>query len=335
MGALLYSMGIITQPEQENKGVQAAERSEGLNGYQVNLSALKRYATGGLLEGDFSAGKKQPGDVLMSYDWFQPQAFGLGMGAAATDAHKNQKAGADTLDDVLAQIDAASSTLTDQSIFRNIRDINKYGLKATARKAVTDTPASFVPGMLNQVRQIVDDRAREVSRGKGKEGMGREAVEKVLNRLPGGSDKLPERKDAVGRSVPSRMEGGVGAALVPVPGRFTRYNPHPVLTAMQEAGVGAPAIVRKPEESEGKFKERKALAANWLDEYGKNLTNSQVFQSASQEEKNAALKHLSKEISAQSDEKRPKLYLFRPGAILSTVRESQRNKERKALRDAL
>src|SRR5262249_1470473 len=159
----LYSMGIITQPEQEKRGVQTAERAEGLGGYQINLSALKRYARGGLLDiadGKFDAGKGQPGDVLMSYDWVQPWAFGRGMGADAAKAYQNRKADRSTLDEVLTQIDAATSTLTDQSILRNIRDIGKNGFAATARKIATDAPSSFVPGVLNQVRQIIDDRSR-------------------------------------------------------------------------------------------------------------------------------------------------------------------------------
>lgn len=333
LGAALYGMGIITQPEQSNRGVQMAERGEGLTGYQINLSALKRYASGGLmgvLSGDFSAGDKQAGDILASYDWLQPWAFSIGMGAAAMKAARNRKADADALEDTLTQIDAVTSTLTDQSILRNIRDAGRFGLKSTARKVITDTPASFVPSLLNQARQIIDDRAREISKEKGMQGIRREALEKVLNRLPGGSNRLPERKDIVGRSAPSRLEGPAGAALVLAPGRFGKYNPHPVLTEMQNVGAVTAGISRKQTETEDQFRARKTKAADWLDKYGSGLTGSDVYKSATREEKAAALKYLKEQIAKQSGEKRPSLWLLAPGHILETIRESERQQRRKS-----
>jgi hypothetical protein len=333
LGAALYSMGVITQPEQENRGVQAAERAEGLMGYQLNLSALKRYATGGLLgifTGDLSAGKKQAGDVLMSYDWFQPAAFSLGMGAAAAKAFKNRKADANAFDDVLTQIDAVTSTLTDQSILRNIRDVFRFGAKSAGRKVATDLPASFVPSVLNQARQIIDDRARETSKEKGGRGVARETLEKVLNKLPGASQRLPERKDIVGRSIPSRLEGAGGAALVPIPGRFSQYNPHPVLSEMHNVGAGTTGVSRRPDETVGQFRARRTLAAEWLNRYGLELTTSKVYKSATKEERKAAVDYLNKQISKQSGKKSPSLWLFAPGHVIETVRESEREKRRKA-----
>jgi hypothetical protein len=302
-------------------------------GYQLNLSALKRYASGGLLgifTGDLSAGEKQAGDVLMSYDWMQPWAFSLGMGAAAAKAFKNRKADADAFEDTLTQIDAVTSTLTDQSILRNVRDAFKFGPKSTGRKIITDTPASFVPSVLNQARQIIDDRAREVSKEKGGRGMARESLEKVLNRLPGASKKLPERRDIVGRSIPSRMEGAGGAALVPIPGRFNKYKPHPVLTEMQNVGSGSTGISRRPDETEGQFRARRAVAAEWLNRYGLELTTSKVYKSATKEERKAAVDYLNEQISKQSGKKSPSLWLFAPGHVIETARESEREKRRKA-----
>jgi len=330
MGALLYEMGIITQPEQENRGVQAAERGEGLMGYQLNLSALKRYASGGLLDGKFGAGKKQAGDVLMSYDWLQPWAFSVGMGAAARKAAKNRKADADTLNDTLTQIDAVTSTLTDQSILRNIRDIGRYGLKSTARKVATDAPASFVPAVLNQARTIIDGRAREISKEKGGGGMGREALDKVLNKLPGASKRLPERKDVIGRDVPSRLPGKTGAALATVPGRFGEFKPHPLLSEMQETGAGTTGVSRKEGETEGQFRARRAMAAEWRRGYGLRLTTSKAYREATPEERKTAIEHLNKQIAGQSDERHPKLYLFAPAKVMESALKSEREKRRKA-----
>ncbi len=339
LGALLYEMGVITQPEQEDRGVQAAERAEGLTGYQINLSALKRYAMGGLLDvafdGDLSAGKKQAGDTLMSYDWFQPWAFALGMGAAARDAMKRSDGSKSALEETLTQVDAVTTTLTDQSILRNVRDIGRYGLASTGRKIITDTPASFVPSLLNQTRQIIDDRARETSREQGAKGMSREALEKVLNRLPVASKRLPVRTDIVGRQVPSRLPGATGAVVVPFPGRFSEYRPHEVLGEMQRLETGSTGIRRKEGETEGQFKARRALAQQWLNEYGLRLVRSERYRSASRAEQQRALEYLRSEISAISTEEgRPSLWRIQPFRVMERSVESVRRREREERRKA-
>jgi hypothetical protein len=321
MGALLYQMGVIMSPEKEDRGVAAAERGEGLGGYQVNLSALKRYAMSGLLDGDMKAGQKQRGDIMMSYDWLQPWAFALGMGAAAMRAHDKTGGKKEALEDVLGQIDAATSTLTDQSILKNVRDIAKQGFAATGRKVLTDTPSSFVPAVLNQTRQIIDDRARETSHEKGAKGIEREALDKVLNRLPVASKRLPERKDIVGRSVPSRLEGAAGAALVPVPGRFSEYRPHPVLSEMGEIQAGSTGVQRKPGETEGQFSARRARAQSWLNTYGLQLVGSAAYRSASKEERQKAMEILRSHISQQSGEQKPKIGQFNPDAVMRSAKE--------------
>jgi hypothetical protein len=332
MGAMLHQMGVIVAPEKEDRGVAAAERGEGLGGYQVNLSALKRYAMGGLFDGDTSAGKKQLGDVLMTYDWLQPWAFALGMGAAASQSLRKSGGNKDAFESTLASIDAATTTLTDQSILRNVRDAFRYGPASTLRRAATDTPASFVPAVLNQARQIIDDRMRELSREKGVKGMGREALDKVLNRLPAASRRLPERKDIVGRSVPARLEGATGAALVPLPGKFSEYRPHPVLSEMQRLDTGSTGVQRRPGETEGQFSARRSRARNWLDTYGLQLVGSAAYRSASKIERQKAMEILRGRIAGQSGEQKPKLDQFNPDSVLKSAREVLHKNNRRAFR---
>ncbi|MCI0389000.1 MAG: hypothetical protein MOB07_09595 [Acidobacteria bacterium] len=335
LGVLLRAMGIIAPtPEREDRGVAAAERAEGLGGYQLNLSALKRYATGGLLEGNFDSGKLQAGDKLVTYDWFQPLAFGWGMGAATFDAYKGQKDNASMVDTVLEQVDAITSTLTDQSILRNIRDIARYGLAATGRKILTDTPASFVPAVLNQARKVIDDRAREIPRGEGAKGISREALDKVLNRLPVASKRLPEKTDVIGRPVPSRLEGAAGAALVPLPGRFGEYRPSAVLTEMQRLDTGSTGVRRKEDETEGQFRARRARAQEWLNSYGTQLVTSQAYRSSPRVQQQKALEALRKRISLESSERRPDLSAFKPSVILSSAKESLERERVKARNQA-
>lgn len=330
MGALLCQMGVIVAPEKEDRGVATAERGEGLGGYQVNLSALKRYAMGGLFDGNTSAGKRQPGDILMTYDWLQPWAFALGMGAAASQAHQKSGGRKQALEDVLGQIDAATTTLTDQSILRNVRDAFRYGPGSAARRAAADTPASFVPAVLNQTRQIIDDRARELSREKGVKGMGREALDKVLNRLPVASKRLPERRDIVGRAALSRLEGAAGAALVPLPGKFSEYRPHPVLSEMQRLDTGSTGVRRRPGEAEGQFAARRSRAQDWLNTYGLQLVVSPAYKTASKPERQKAMEILRERIARQSGERKPKLDQFNSDSILRSAREMIHKGNRRA-----
>src|SRR5262249_3268887 len=64
--------------------------------------------------------------------------------------------------------------------------------------------------------------------------------------------------------------------------------------------------------------------------YEKQLTDSGVFQSATAEEKKAALEYVKREISRQSGARRLTTYLLTPGAVFSAVRESARRKQREA-----
>jgi hypothetical protein len=69
----------------------------------------------------------------------------------------------------------------------------------------------------------------------------------------------------------------------------------------------------------------------WQASIGAGVVSLQVIaQSATPAQKKAALEYLRREISTQSSQKRPSLYLLNPGSILQAVRESERKKRRAA-----
>jgi hypothetical protein len=91
-----------------------------------------------------------------------------------------------------------------------------------------------------------------------------------------------------------------------------------------------PKPLEPGKETPAQFASRKARVDEWNTKYGLELVRSSIYNSATPDEQKAALDKLKEAITAQSDEKRPHLYLLSPGAILRSVRESARNKRRNA-----
>ena len=210
------------------------------------------------------------------------------MGAAAARAIKSP-GNRTFLEDTLEAIDAASSALVDESILRNVRELVERGIKSTARRVVSDTPASFVPGILGQVRKAVDDRAREIDRGAGVKGISKEALDKVLNRLPGGSQRLPEKRDLIDRPVTTREPGYIGVAGSFLPGRVGEYRPHGYLDAMLDHDIGTTGVRRKDDETPAEFRIRRSRVSQWIDRYGLGLVRSDAYKRSDRETQKEAL----------------------------------------------
>ena len=90
-----------------------------------------------------------------------------------------------------------------------------------------------------------------------------------------------------------------------------------------------PRRARRPNEKDetpGQFAARRALASEWTTKYGMQLVSSDVYKSATADEKKAAHEYLKRTISSQSHERRPNLELFHPGHIIEAVRESERRR---------
>jgi hypothetical protein len=96
-----------------------------------------------------------------------------------------------------------------------------------------------------------------------------------------------------------------------------------------------PKSLKKGEETPAQFAARRSLANEWNTKYGLELVRSEGYKAALPEVRKAALKYLNEQISKQSGEKRPALYLFNPARILESVRESERKERRKAAAAAL
>lgn len=207
MGYLLHDIGILQANENKDKtDVSAFQRATGGGQYTINASALKRYVESGF---DKEAAKKQEGDKTGTYDWAQPLAVSLTMGANANEASKSTKSTRQKLTNSFGTIgaDAASGvqTIVEQPLLQGVqRAFNAqnplYGALDTA-KAV---PNSFVPALVRQTRQFTDNKARNTY----SPNIFKETANLVQNSIPGASTKLPAQiNPTTGKANPS-IPGG-------------------------------------------------------------------------------------------------------------------------------
>lgn len=154
-GALLHRTGIISGKPDSDYDVAALNRQVGLGEYKVNISALKRFVLSGL---DPTSAKLRKNDTLITYDWFQPQALPLAMGA---DIDKNGAKAQGIVGTVLNGLATGVNTFADQPVMQGVSSMfGQRDFSDGITKIMQSIPASFVPTFLNQVKQLFDNQKR-------------------------------------------------------------------------------------------------------------------------------------------------------------------------------
>jgi len=185
LGAWLHKMGIISGKREDNANINAVERREGLGQYKINASALKRFVMSGF---DPEQAQIQRGDKLVSYDWFQPFSIGLSIGANFDEG----EGGADT---VLGNLLSGIDTLAEQPLVQGVtRFLKTRNPSEGVTQLIESIPASFVPSIVNQIRQATDDKARSIY---DTNFIGR-VKRSVMNRIPGLSEQLEPKVNVFG-----------------------------------------------------------------------------------------------------------------------------------------
>ena len=191
-GAILHQIGIITGRRDKDRDMAQFRRETGLGEYRLNLSALRRFVMGGF---DASLGKPRDGDNIINYDWMQPAAIGLSIGA-----NINENRGLDPqsgLGAIAVSVMNGADTLAELPLLTGVRRMfGGYGSPSdTIANVIKGVPASFVPTLLNQVRQLTDNVSRDT---KNKGGFFEEMGNMVRSRIPGASKGLPPRVGVFG-----------------------------------------------------------------------------------------------------------------------------------------
>lgn len=194
VGYALANLGILEGKPEKPKDVANLEREVGLGDYKINVSALKRFVMGGFSP---EAATRQNGDVLVSYDWFQPNSIMMAMGAniAQNMKGKGEKQAVEYLGTMADGLLQGVDTLAEQPLFQGMRQFMQSRDVPTAlRTIVTNMPASFVPTFFNQIKQLTDNVSREAY----DPNMFVEAKNRAISKVPGLSRTLPERVTVFG-----------------------------------------------------------------------------------------------------------------------------------------
>jgi len=153
-GALLHKLGVITGKPEKDKDIKGIQRISGLGQYKINFSALKRFAFSGL---NPDATKLEDGDILVSYDWFQPMAIGLSMGANI-DEGGGLKGEAMS---IIQSLTEGVNTIQEQPLVSGLRRFMLTSDIASSIESVLEgIPSSFVPTFLSQINQLIDNTQR-------------------------------------------------------------------------------------------------------------------------------------------------------------------------------
>jgi hypothetical protein len=240
-GALLHRLGIIVGDAPDDKDIAANQRAQGFGSYRLNLSALQRFVFHG-----FQPQKNENGDHIINYDWLQPAAVSLAMGANIDENHgqvKNVPAA------VANGVVEGSNTIVEQPVLQGLQKLFKYGdLPKGIAETISSAPASFVPSLLNQFRQLTDNTSRNVS----DPNLAQMSLNQVKNRIPYISKLLPENVNVKGETQENYQNGSNNIGNVFVnPGFLSTIEKDPVgqevMRMYEESGETdqAPRVVPK------------------------------------------------------------------------------------------
>ena len=217
MGALLHKSGIITGARNADSDVAALQDSQGIGQFKINASALKRFVLAGF---NPNASKLQEGDTLVSYDWFAPQAIPIAMGA---DINANGGKATGLVGTILSGLASGMNTLAEQPLTQGLQTLfGSGGASAAAVKMLEGVPASFVPTLLNQIKQLTDNQKRDT--------YSPNFIEKTTNlaksKIPFLEKSLQPKYDVLGKPLETYKDKGNNAFNVFLnPAFVTKYTP--------------------------------------------------------------------------------------------------------------
>lgn len=206
LGYYLAEKGIITGQADKDKDIRELDAMSGGGQYRVNWDALKRWISSGF---DDKQAKIRTDDKLISYDWAQPISMALSMGANISQSFKDhdmkakkskKEVALNALDAAYNSVSGAANTLVDQSLLKGIQQLFQTspggnGVMDSLANMAKNAPASFIPTLLNQIKQVNDNTGRMTNAQNGVD----EMLNKIKNKTPGLSNSLPVAYDTFGK----------------------------------------------------------------------------------------------------------------------------------------
>ena len=201
-GALLASLGMVTggNPD-EDEDIYKLKKQYGLADYAINNSAITRQFNRGwnTLVGrsaDHKAGELRKGDMIVTYDWAEPFAMMIAVGA---DTVLGSGEALDLLGSIVNAMEAGATTLTDQPLLTGMSKLFAYGdpVKGVSG-GITDLPSSFTPSLFGHIANAIDGSNKNAWDFYPK---GRQVYNSVIRKLPGLKGQLPDRYSVLGETL--------------------------------------------------------------------------------------------------------------------------------------
>lgn len=194
----LAKMGLLKRADDEDdKDVAALNKSEGLTGAQINITAAKRW-----MDGD-ETGMWRDGDTLVDLSNLEPLNFMVSLGAEMADNGNDSflstfvatQSYTDTADSF---VKAAADLPVMQTIGNLSKDILVYkkDWKEALPEAVGNTViSSITPNVLASIAKGIDDKQRNVYAG---DGMKDVLIDTLKSRIPKVRETLPTTVNTLG-----------------------------------------------------------------------------------------------------------------------------------------
>lgn len=192
--AVLAGAGIMNVAGDDDKDKEALEKSEGVSGTQLNLSALNRWIAGESTEW-------RDGDDLVSIGFLDPINAQMTYGALLADCYKDE--GLTFANVAGGNLESAFQSVMDlpaMSQFQEIENSLKYSKADTTGGKLADATfrygasqaTSFVPNVVSGVAQGVDGTVRDTYNG---DTVWENSLSAMKSKIPGLRETLPAALD--------------------------------------------------------------------------------------------------------------------------------------------
>lgn len=318
--AVLAGAGVMNVAGDDDKDKEALEKSEGVSGTQLNLSALNRLIAGESTEW-------RDGDDLVSIGFLDPINAQMTYGALLADCYKED--GKITFGDVtrenLSSIYQSVMDLPAMSQFQEIENSLKYSkadndggklADATLRYGASQA-TSFIPNIVSGVAQGVDGTVRDTYNG---DTVWENSLSAMKSKIPGLRETLPAALDNWGQEkkyTGTAAENFLNATLNP--GSVTKYRTSAVNQELYRLGenIDIKYPEKKAPNSGNRDGEKVSLDQDERRQYQmaygqtaydniQKVIRSSVYKQSSDAEKAAAIQNLL-EVATSAGKKKAKL----------------------------
>lgn len=317
--AVLAGAGIMNVAGDDDKDKEALEKSEGVSGTQLNLSALNRWIAGESTEW-------RDGDDLVSIGFLDPINAQMTYGALLADCYKDE--GLTFANVAGGNLESAFQSVMDlpaMSQFQEIENSLKYSKADTTGGKLADATfrygasqaTSFVPNVVSGVAQGVDGTVRDTYNG---DTVWENSLSAMKSKIPGLRETLPAALDNWGQEkkyTGTSAENFLNATLNP--GSVTKYRTSAVNQELYRLGenIDIKYPEKKAPNSGNRDGEKVSLDQDERRQYQmaygqtaydniQKVIRSSVYKQSSDAEKAAAIQNLL-EVATSAGKKKAKL----------------------------